>query len=165
MANGSRKLIDKRLVDSMVDEIINQMKSEQKDHRYVQVSLPQADIARLRQQLENLQKTLTGDEIEIAQQFSEKVEDMHQHFESRIDMVEAGVKELKRYFETEVVESSRQMTERFENISDRIETKADRLAQQMQEIRGEVEGLVEAVDSVRSSSGVPGPQAKKDDEK
>lgn len=163
MTNGSRRVIDKRLVDSMVDEIISQMKSEQRDHRYVQVSLPQADVARLRQQLESLQKTLMGDEIEIAQQFSEKIEDMHQHFESRIDAVEAGVKELKRYFETEVVESSRQMTERFENISDRIETKADRLAQQMQEIRGEVEGLVEAVDSVRSSSGVS--EQKKDDEK
>jgi methyl-accepting chemotaxis protein len=159
MANASRRVIDKRLVDSMVDEIVSQMRGEQKDHRYVQVSLPQADVARLRQQLESLQKTLMGDEIEIAQQFSEKIEDMHQHFESRIDAVEAGVKELKRYFETEVVESSRQMTERFENISDRIETKADRLAQQMQEIRGEVEGLVESVDSVRP----PAAQKKEDD--
>jgi len=158
MADDSRGVIDKKLVDSMVDEIMEQMKKEQKDHRYVQVSLPQADVAKLRQQLETLQKTLMGDEIEIAQQFSEKMEDMHQHFESRMDAVEAGLKELKRAFETETVESTRLMTERFENVSDRIETKTSRLAQQIQETRGELEGLVESVESVRSSKSEPEPE-------
>jgi len=158
MSDDSVGIIDKKLVDSMVDEIMEQMKKEQKDHRYVQVSLPQADIAKLRQQLEALQKTLMGDEIEIAQQFSEKMEDMHQHFESRMAAVEAGLKEMKRAFETEAVESDRQMTERFENVSDRIETKFNRLAQQIQEVRGELEGLVESVESVRSVPSAPEPE-------
>lgn len=152
MANAAGKLVDKKLVDSMVDEIIAQMKQEQKGGKYVQVSLPQADIANLRKQLEVLQKTLKGDEIEIAHQFSDKLEDMHHDFESRIDAVEAGMKELKNYVNAKTAESGSQAAEA-------VEAKLDRLSKQVQEIRDEVEGLAEDVDAVRS------PQPKKEDGK
>lgn len=89
-----RDVIDSSLVDEVVNEIVSELKA-QKGQRPVQTTLPQADLIRLRDQLQQLQRSFEVDEVEIERQVTEKFEDLGKDIDDRITRLEGQINELR----------------------------------------------------------------------
>lgn len=92
---NAKDLIDPKLVDEIVEEIAAEMKADKGAGKPTQTTLPQADMMKVKQQLENLQNAFEIDEVEIERQVTEKFEKVSDEMDSRITRLEGQINDLR----------------------------------------------------------------------